>query len=162
MPIRYHHTQTGWVMIIGAIAALIPIVVLSVFSNARNGLLLAAVIVAVTAWLFFSLTIDVTDNDLTWRFGPGLWAHRVAREEIEVVRRIKTKWYWGYGIKYFGPNRWLYNVSGTDAVEIKLRNGGWRRIGTDDPNGLLGALTKADIASLNGDDTRGHGSAKTE
>ena len=133
MPIRYHHTQTGWVMIIGAIAALIPIVVLSVFSNARK-----------------------------WRFGPGLWAHRVAREEIEVVRRIKTKWYWGYGIKYFGPNRWLYNVSGTDAVDIKLRNGGWRRIGTDDPNGLLGALTKADMASLNGDDTHGHGSAKTE
>jgi hypothetical protein len=147
MPIRYHHTQTGWVMIIGAIAALIPIVVLSIFSNAKNGLLLAAVIVAVTAWLFFSLTIDVTDNDLTWRFRPGLWVHRVARDEIEVVRPIKTKWYWGYGIKYFGPNQWLYNVSGTDAVEIKLRNGGWRRIGTDDASGLVSALTNRNSPS---------------
>jgi len=95
--------------------------------------LLGAIIVAPTAWLFSSLTVDVTDTEVIWRFGPGIWSHRVARNQIEEAHPIKTKWYWGYGIKYFGPNQWLYNVSGLDAVEIRLKGGGWRRIGTDDP-----------------------------
>jgi hypothetical protein len=140
MSVHYHHTQTGWVMIVAALAALAPILFLSAISGAWNGLLLATGIVAATAWLFSSLTVDVADTEITWRFGPGLWTHRLARDEIEAVRPIKTKWYWGYGIKFFGPNQWLYNVSGLDAVEITLRNGGLRRIGTDDPENLVNAL----------------------
>jgi hypothetical protein len=34
----------------------------------------------------------------------------------------------------------LYNVSGLDAVELKLKSGEIRRIGTDDPSGLAAAL----------------------
>ena len=40
----------------------------------------------------------------------------------------------------FGPNRWLYNVSGLEAVEVTLEECGWVRIGTDDANGRIGAL----------------------
>ena len=140
MSVRYHHTQIGWVMILGGLAALIPLLLFGVISGAWVGLLLGAIIVAPTVWLFSSLTVDVTDTEVIWRFGPGIWSHRVARNEIEEVHPIKTKWYWGYGIKYFGPNQWLYNVSGLDAVEIRLKGGGWRRIGTDDPNGLVNFL----------------------
>jgi hypothetical protein len=34
----------------------------------------------------------------------------------------------------------LYNVSGLDAVELKLKSGEVRRIGTDNPQGLAAAL----------------------
>jgi hypothetical protein len=38
------------------------------------------------------------------------------------------------------PGRRLYNVSGLDAVELRLKTGDIRRIGTDDPQGLAAAL----------------------
>lgn len=34
----------------------------------------------------------------------------------------------------------LYNVSGLDAVELRLKSGEVRRIGTDDPQGLSAVL----------------------
>jgi hypothetical protein len=36
----------------------------------------------------------------------------------------------------------LYNVSGLDAVELRLKTGDIRRIGTDDPRGLAAALKR--------------------
>jgi hypothetical protein len=39
-----------------------------------------------------------------------------------------------------GPGFRLYNVSGLDAVELRLKSGDIRRIGTDDPQALADAL----------------------
>ena len=41
------------------------------------------------------------------------------------------------------PGFRLYNVSGLDAVELRLKSGDIRRIGTDDPQGLAAALEAA-------------------
>jgi hypothetical protein len=38
------------------------------------------------------------------------------------------------------PGFRLYNVSGLDAVELRLKSGDVRRIGTDDPHGLSASL----------------------
>jgi hypothetical protein len=38
---------------------------------------------------------------------------------------------------------WLYNVSGFDAVAIKLRDGRKFALGTDDPHGLVEAIRAA-------------------
>ncbi len=38
---------------------------------------------------------------------------------------------------------WLYNVSGTDAVELKMKNGKRYRIGTDVPGELAEAIRQA-------------------
>jgi len=51
--------------------------------------------------------------------------HHVARKE----RRRDSR-----------PGWRLYSVSGLDAVELHLKNGDIRRIGTDDPKGLAAAL----------------------
>ncbi len=46
-------------------------------------------------------------------------------------------WYYGWGIRgWLWPKMWIYNVSGFDAVEIKLKNGKMYRIGTDEPKKL--------------------------
>jgi len=46
------------------------------------------------------------------------------------------------GIRWMWPG-WLYNVSGTDAVELKMKNGKRYRIGTDVPGELAEAIRQA-------------------
>jgi len=55
------------------------------------------------------------------------------------VRVVRNSWLQGFGIR-MAPGFRLYNVSGLDAVDLQLKSGEIRRIGTDDPQGLLSAL----------------------
>jgi hypothetical protein len=105
-------------------------------------LLFAAVLLG--AWCLSSMTVELTDAELRWRIGPGP-VFSLARAEIDGVRQVRDPWWGGYGTTLFGigffpPKRWTYRIAGRDAVEVRLKQGGWRRIGTDDPQGLLAAL----------------------
>ena len=60
-------------------------------------------------------------------------------DEIETVAVVRNHWWNGFGIR-MRPGFRLYNVSGLDAVELRLKSSDIRRIGTDDPQGLAGAL----------------------
>ena len=146
MNIPYRHKQTGWVMLIGFGLTFLTLLILSIFLathvSALSALITffsAAAIVVLLA-LFSSMTVEINDDKLSWYFGPRFWKKTVSLAEIEDATPIQTKWYWGYGIKFFGPDRWLYNVSGLETVEIKLKSGGWIRIGTDDATGLVKSL----------------------
>jgi hypothetical protein len=55
---------------------------------------------------------------------------------------VRNCWWYGWGIRR-GPDFRLYNVSGLDAVELRLKSGEVRRIGTDDPLALAAALKPA-------------------
>jgi hypothetical protein len=44
------------------------------------------------------------------------------------------------------PYGWLYNVSGLDAVAIRLRNGRKFALGTDDPYRLTAAIRRFSFA----------------
>jgi hypothetical protein len=55
---------------------------------------------------------------------------------------VRNHWWNGFGIRMTTGFR-LYNVSGLDAVELRLRSNETRRIGTDDPQGLAAALQPA-------------------
>jgi hypothetical protein len=55
---------------------------------------------------------------------------------------VPNRWWYGWGIRR-GPGFRLYNVSGLDAVELRLKSGEVRRIGTDDPLALAAALKPA-------------------
>jgi hypothetical protein len=145
MKIDYNHRQIGWVMLGVAAATMVVIAAPLVLTAPRNTAILLPLlfvfsIMAIVTILFSSMTVQLDEDVLRWHFGPSFWRNRLALAEIQEATAIKTKWYWGYGIKFFGPRRWLYNVSGTDAVELKLRDGGWVRLGTDDVAGLIQAL----------------------
>jgi len=96
-------------------------------------------VMIVTATLFSSLTVEVTNNELRWHFGPGLWSYRLPLDEISDVAVVRNQWWNGWGIR-MRPGFRLYNVSGLDAVELRLRSSDVRRIGTDDPEGLVKVL----------------------
>jgi hypothetical protein len=73
-------------------------------------------------------------------FRTGIWSYRIARTDIESIRIVRNSWLDGFGIR-MRPGYRLYNVSGLDAVELRLKSGDIRRIGTDDAHALAGALT---------------------
>ena len=130
----YRHTQPGTLILIGCLLA-------GAFGAAlawRAGQWPASVALIVmmigTAVLFSSLTVEVNDKELRWYFGPGLWTYRLPLEEIKDVAVVRNPWWNGFGIRMARGFR-LYNVSGLDAVELRVGPDDVRRIGTDDPQG---------------------------
>ena len=98
-----------------------------------------ALVVVVIVGLFSSLTVEVTADELTWFFGPGVWRKTIARAEIVGAAVVTNKWWWGWGV-HLTPRGWLYNVEGLQAVEVELKDGKTLRIGSDEPEKLARAL----------------------
>jgi hypothetical protein len=141
--IRYQHTQLGTMMLVALVSGAIFFAAMAYalpFAG-RLGLLVAALLLVVVAWLFSSLTVSVSDSELQWRFGPGLFSFRMALADIARVSVVRNSPLSGYGIR-MRPGFRLYNVSGLDAVELRMKNGDIRRIGTDDALGLAAALRR--------------------
>lgn len=93
-------------------------------------------------WLMLitsALTVVIEDGFIRIRFGGGAWRKKFGLEQIMRAEAVRNKWSFGWGIHYTG-SAWLYNVSGLDAVEITMQNGGKRRIGTDEPEKLTEAI----------------------
>jgi len=98
------------------------------------------VVAAGATFMFSRLTVTVDEATVVAAFGLG-WPRRTERlDEIVAVRKVRNKWIYGWGIRKL-PGGWMYNVWGLDAVELDLSSGKMFRIGTDDPEGLLAALT---------------------
>ena len=141
MAIRYHHTQRGTLMLVALLiaAALCASAAYANPSSQRWLLWAFASGFVVLAWLFSSLTVEVDEHEFHWHFGPGIWRYRIMLAEIETIAVVRNSWWNGFGIR-MRPGFRLYNVSGLDAVELRLKTGDVRRIGTDDARGLAAAL----------------------
>jgi hypothetical protein len=144
MPNHYEHTQPGTLMImVLAVAAIVCAAIAYGDTGASRWLAgVLAVGMMILAWLFSSLTVVVNDSEVRWYFGPGAWNYRMALTDIVSAGAVRNSWLNGFGVR-MGPGFRLYNVSGLDAVELKLKDGSVRRIGTDDPAGLAAALQTA-------------------
>jgi hypothetical protein len=143
--VRYQHTQLGTTILVVCLAVLIVLATIATVSG-RPALVLPLLatggVLVLSAILFCSLTIVITNRELIWRFGPGLIRKRVALQEIASVEKVKTSVLEGWGIHYtrFG---WLYNVSGFHAVAVTLQGGKRFALGTDEPEKLEAALGSA-------------------
>jgi len=97
--------------------------------------------------LFPTLTVTVDERDVQARFGAGLIGKRIPLSGIESCRPALNCWWWGWGIRLCpgtgaGAPGWMYNVSGLQSVELRLKNGASFRIGTDEPERLCEAITQ--------------------
>lgn len=137
----YQHAQPGtstrWLLTIGIVLAGGGLLFSA--SQALPLLSLVLAILVVGLALFHNLTVAVSTEWVTWRFGLGLIHKRIAIGRIQRARIIKTRWYHGWGIHHTGRG-WLYNVSGFDAIELHLQDGQIVQIGTDEPQQLLRAI----------------------
>ena len=91
--------------------------------------------VAIAMWIFRSMTVEISETELKWYFGPGWPRKQVPLSEVASAEVIRTTILNGWGIHYTSRG-WLYNVSGYGAVAIKLRNGKRFCLGTDEPEEL--------------------------
>jgi hypothetical protein len=138
---HYEHRQIGTLMVVVLCLAAAVAGTTAIMNQSEGRWLGLAIALGCTvlAWLFSSLTVIVNGNELQWYFGPGAWRYRMARADIANVSIVRNSPLNGFGIR-MRPGFRLYNVSGLDAVELHLKNGEVRRIGTDDASGLAAAL----------------------
>jgi len=138
MATPYHHTQRGTLIVVVCLAFAV-FVTATVLRTGQWPAAITLISLVAAAVVFSSLTVDVDAKELRWYFGPGLWIYRLPLDEIETASVVRNHWWNGFGIR-MRPRFRLYNVSGLDAVEVRLKSGDVRRIGTDDPQGLSAAL----------------------
>jgi len=137
----YKHTQVGYWTVIVIFVAALGIFALGP-SSARALTGGVAVLLIASAVLFSSLTVEISDGELRFHFGPGFWRKRYPLADIAAADLTQSSWWEGWGIR-ITPRGMLYNVSGMDAVEIHLRSGKHFRIGTDEPELLAASLRTA-------------------
>lgn len=105
-------------------------------------LIVVLVVLLACVFLFPSMTIEIGNGVLTWSFGPGVIHKSVQVADIESVKVVQNRWFYGWGIR-LTSHGWLYNVSGLGAVEIGLKNGKRFRLGTDEPEALVHTIETA-------------------
>jgi hypothetical protein len=138
--IHYQHRQFGKAIVVAlGCTVLVCLAVTNIQRPGPRMEWVVAGICAVCAYLFSSLEIVINDDHLRWAFGPGLISGKVALTEIAEATVTRTKFWEGWGI-HWTRRGVLYNVSGFDAVLIKLKSGKQFMLGTDDPTRLVEAL----------------------
>jgi hypothetical protein len=119
----YNHTQKG--RLIGFI--LLALILLFAFILSSTGFepmafatMLLVVIIVIS---FTTLNVTIDENYLGIKFGYGIFRKKFPLNEIISAKTVKNHWYYGWGIRlWLWPKMWIFNVSGFDAVEIKLKN----------------------------------------
>ena len=146
----YKHTQIGYLMLSITLAVLVLFAWLQIAARAETPSYVSGTNFAITAIMalilfilisFSTLTVFIDEQFLKIRFGWGIFSKKFPISEIAAVKKVKNNWYYGWGNRlWFWPKMWIFNVSGFDAIEIKMKNGKIYRIGTDEPEKLESAI----------------------
>jgi hypothetical protein len=136
---EYKHTQIGYLLIAAFGAAILLLGYLNVITRFNPGTILLLVLMILCLALFATLTIQVNDQAIKIQFGIGVIRKRFALRDIQAYRLAKNPWYYGWGI-HLTPDGWLFNVSGSESIELQMKNGRKYRIGTDDAQGFMIAM----------------------
>lgn len=136
---EYKHTQIGYLLIIALGAAILLIGRLTVVTRFNPGAILLLAFMILCLAVFATLTVQVNSQTVNLQFGIGLIHKQFALSDVQAYRMVKNPWYYGWGIHLI-PDGLLFNVSGTESVELQMKNGRKYRIGTDDARGLMDAM----------------------
>jgi hypothetical protein len=139
----YNHTQTGYLIIVSLILVALLFGFILTQIEFHYALLAFMVVILLLLTSFLTLNVTVNKNYLRIKFGYGIFSKRFKIKEIVSVKIVRNKWYYGWGIRFWWkPRMIIYNISGYNAVEIKLKNRRIYRIGTDEPKQLEQAIKK--------------------
>jgi hypothetical protein len=136
----YHHTQSGTVTRLAALAGVgVAVLVLARFgSSPALWFLVGVAVLGVLA--LSSMTIEVDQERLRFWFGVGVIGRSFRLAEIQTWTAVTNPWWYGWGI-HLTPQGWLYNVGGARAVQLELQDGRRLRVGTDEPERLCEVIT---------------------
>jgi len=145
---QYEHTQAGWPIRIALCVTAIGLLVVSALPpmNALRTppvvLWVGAALAALFGWIWGALTVRIVDGELQVRFGLG-WPRKTLKlAEIAEVEVTSTTFMEGWGVR-LTRRGWLFNVSGYDAVLLRLAGGKMVMVGSDEPRKLKAALERA-------------------
>ena len=98
---QYDHTQTiGYRPLAGTIGSTgLGALTMWVVGAPTPTVWMLIVFVGMVTLLFSSLTVQVTDDRLTWYFGPRFWRNTLALDAIEHVEPVQNSWMHGWGIQ---------------------------------------------------------------
>lgn len=139
--VTYRHTQFGW-FTLGTTLLVFPVAAAALWSTDPAMLAFASIAIVVVGSLFGWLTVDLDNRRLLIKMGIGLIRRAIPLSSIRAFAPVTNRWYYGWGVR-LTPYGMLYNVSGLRAVEILFENGRRVRIGTDEPEALVRALSGA-------------------
>ena len=142
MSIYYKHVQFGTLTVSLLVAAIVLLALLGFIVEWHTVTIGVLLTLLVCGALFYSLTVEISNNHLGIHFGVGIVKKRFEIKDIEKAYPVRNRWYYGWGIRLI-LHGWLYNVSGLDAIEIVMSSGKRYRIGTDQPNELMQAVNEA-------------------
>lgn len=138
----YQHTQIGYAVLAPLLAGLLGLLAGTLAAGPLPVLLAVSAVVLAGIAAFPTLTVEVRNGALSWRFGPGFGRKSIALSRVETAAVVRNARSYGWGIR-LTPHGWLYNVSGLGAVEIVLRGGERFRLGSDEPEALARAIRDA-------------------
>ena len=137
---NYKHTQVGYIIVVAFAAA--SLIFVKTEFNLYSAILMGIILFVLASFSTLQTTVD--ENLLKIKFGYGIFQKKFPIKEIESVKTAKNHWYYGWGIRFWlWPRMHIYNVSGFDAVEIKMKNCKIYRIGTDEPEKLKDAIMES-------------------
>ena len=142
MSIYYKHVQFGTLTVSLLVADIVLLVLLGFIVEWHIVTIGVLLTLLVCLALFYSFTVEISNDHLRIHFGIGIVRKRFEVKNIEKAYPVRNRWYYGWGIRLL-PYGWLYNVSGLDAIEIVMSSGKRYRIGTDQPNELAQAVNEA-------------------
>jgi hypothetical protein len=122
----YKEEQFGWAMNVWILILPFLILLFYLLEIGDKPMPLFVLIVSVVFFLiifllFFKLTIAVNDSNIVISFGVGIIRKKVSLGDIKEVKRVKTNWYNGWGIRKI-KNGMLYNIQGFNAIELSFKN----------------------------------------
>lgn len=138
----YKHTQTGYLLLIALGIPLLILFFAMITAEVTKIMSIVCFTLLLALALSYSLTVEIDKIRLSVKFGFGIINKKFILKDIESCHAVKNPWYYGWGI-HLTPHGWLYNISGFDAVEIKMKNSKTYRIGTDEAKKLEHALLQA-------------------
>lgn len=114
-------------------------IILAVVTGELLIMLIMMAILSPVLVIFHALTIEVGLDRVRCAFGPGWVSRTIPVERIRAVRAVRTGFLDGWGIRLVRGG-WLWNVSGFDAVELRLDSGRVFQMGTDRPGEVVEAI----------------------
>ncbi len=138
---HYKHTQKGYLIIWISIFLAVYFGFILTQTGSDSKIIIIMVLVLLILASFFTLNVTIDETNLKIKFGYGIVKKKFLLNEIVSVKTVKNHWYYGWGIRYwFWPKMRIFNISGFDAVEIKMTDNKVYRIGTDEPQKLEQAI----------------------
>ena len=141
--IKYQHTQIGYLILFALLTVALLFGSILMRAQLEPFIFIVMLFVIFIVASFVSLKVVIDEDYLRIKFGYGIFRKKFSLEEIISARRVRNHWYFGWGIRlWFWPYMWIFNVSGFDAVEIRMKNGKIYRIGTDKSKELESAINR--------------------